>query len=417
MQPEQFLAEVAPWAQATQRVYRVPASVTLAQAILESAWGESELATKANALFGIKAPTVPSPHQSGTYTKATWEHVDGRDVTVTATFRAYRSWRESVLDHGLFLTGPRYAAAFKTSTPDEFARAIWAAGYATDPNYPTKLAKLMDTWGLRDYNDTEETAMAYTFHTQYDSPNQGGFGRQITLPAKRAVLHWWGNPSGQNPQGIIAWLCNAASQVSAHAVVWKGNVACLVNYDEPSWANGNTAANTSAITLECDPNDIDGTIPTVVEYLADLVRQDVLAADFDLTGHKDWSNTACPGTYYPRLAEIRQAVARNLAGQTTPAQPDEEEVVSDSADTRWEALKPGIGGQQNAGYGWERLVAQLERIEARLDELLARPAVTVDEQTAAAIGAAIPAPTIDLSGIAGTTTFGPRRALDDNEGN
>ena len=417
MQPEQFLAEVAPWAQATQRVYRVPASVTLAQAILESAWGESELATKANALFGIKAPTVPSPHQSGTYTKATWEHVDGRDVTVTATFRAYRSWRESVLDHGLFLTGPRYAAAFKTSTPDEFARAIWAAGYATDPNYPTKLAKLMDTWGLRDYNDTEETAMAYTFHTQYDSPNHGGFGRQITLPAKRAVLHWWGNPSGQNPQGIIAWLCNAASQVSAHAVVWKGNVACLVNYDEPSWANGNTAANTSAITLECDPNDIDGTIPTVVEYLADLVRQDVLAADFDLTGHKDWSNTACPGTYYPRLAEIRQAVARNLAGQTTPAQPDEEEVVSDSADKLWEALKPGIGGQQNAGYGWERLVAQLERIEARLDELLARPAVTVDEQTAAAIGAAIPAPTIDLSGIAGTTTFGPRRALDDNEGN
>ena len=417
MQPEQFLAEVAPWAQATQRVYRVPASVTLAQAILESAWGESELATKANALFGIKAPTVPSPHQSGTYTKATWEHVDGRDVTVTATFRAYRSWRESVLDHGLFLTGPRYAAAFKTSTPDEFARAIWAAGYATDPNYPTKLAKLMDTWGLRDYNDTEETAMAYTFHTQYDSPNHGGFGRQITLPAKRAVLHWWGNPSGQNPQGIIAWLCNPASQVSAHAVVWKGNVACLVNYDEPSWANGNTAANTSAITLECDPNDIDGTIPTVVEYLADLVRQDVLAADFDLTGHKDWSNTACPGTYYPRLAEIRQAVARNLAGQTTPTQPDEEEVVSDSADKLWEALKPGIGGQQNAGYGWERLVAQLERIEARLDELLARPAVTVDEQTAAAIGAAIPAPTIDLSGIAGTTTFGPRRALDDTEGN
>ena len=417
MQPEQFLAEVAPWAQATQRVYRVPASVTLAQAILESAWGESELATKANALFGIKAPTVPSPHQSGTYTKATWEHVDGRDVTVTATFRAYRSWRESVLDHGLFLTGPRYAAAFKTSTPDEFARAIWAAGYATDPNYPTKLAKLMDTWGLRDYNDTEETAMAYTFHTQYDSPNHGGFGRQITLPAKRAVLHWWGNPSGQNPQGIIAWLCNAASQVSAHAVVWKGNVACLVNYDEPSWANGNAAANTSAITLECDPNDIDGTIPTVVEYLADLVRQDVLAADFDLTGHKDWSNTACPGTYYPRLAEIRQAVARNLAGQTTPTQPDEEEVVSDSADKLWEALKPGIGGQQNAGYGWERLVAQLERIEARLDELLARPAVTVDEQTAAAIGAAIPAPTIDLSGIAGTTTFGPRRALDDTEGN
>ena len=293
----------------------------------------------------------------------------------------------------------------------------------TSPNekavaYGADLLTKTITWRARLVNTAEEaTPVSYNFIAQYDSPNHGGFGTQIALPAKRAVLHWWGNPSGQNPQGIIAWLCNPVSEVSAHAVVWKGNVACLVNYDEPSWANGNAAANTSAITLECDPNDIDGTIPTVVEYLADLVRQDVLAADFDLTGHKDWSNTACPGTYYPRLAEIRQAVARNLAGQTTPTQPDEEEVVSDSADKLWEALKPGIGGQQNAGYGWERLVAQLERIEARLDELLARPAVTVDEQTAAAIGAAIPAPTIDLSGIAGTTTLGPRRAHDDTEGN
>ena len=294
----------------------------------------------------------------------------------------------------------------------------------TSPNekavaYGADLLTKTNAWRARlaVASEISEASVSYNFITQYDSPNHGGFGTQIALPAKRAVLHWWGNPSGQNPQGIIAWLCNPVSEVSAHAVVWKGNVACLVNYDEPSWANGNAAANTSAITLECDPNDIDGTIPTVVEYLADLVRQDVLAADFDLTGHKDWSNTACPGTYYPRLAEIRQAVARNLAGQTTPTQPDEEEVVSDSADKLWEALKPGIGGQQNAGYGWERLVAQLERIEARLDELLARPAVTVDEQTAAAIGAAIPAPTIDLSGIAGTTTFGPRRALDDTEGN
>ena len=380
MQPEQFLAEVAPWAQATQRVYRVPASVTLAQAILESAWGESELATKANALFGIKAPTVPSPHQSGTYTKATWEHVDGRDVTVTATFRAYRSWRESVLDHGLFLTGPRYAAAFKTSTPDEFARAIWAAGYATDPNYPTKLAKLMDTWGLRDYNDTEETAMAYTFHTQYDSPNHGGFGRQITLPAKRAVLHWWGNPSGQNPQGIIAWLCNAASQVSAHAVVWKGNVACLVNYDEPSWANGNTAANTSAITLECDPNDIDGTTPTIVAYLADLVRQGNLVEDFELTGHRDWYATECPGTYYPRLTEIRQAVRDNLAGTTTDtATTDTEDIFMSTESTALlgiiadrllvvsDALTTGKEGVKFDGD----VIARLRSIETKFDALAA----------------------------------------------
>lgn len=162
---------------------------------------------------------------------------------------------------------------------------------------------------------------AYDFDTGSDSPNYGGFGTTIQLPAKRAVLHWWGNPSGQNPRGIINWLCNPASQVSAHSVVWPGNVACIVAYNQPSWANGNTLANTTAVTLECDPNDIPGTISTLIEYLPDLVRQGVLAADFELTGHLDWYNTACPGGYYGRLAEIRQAVRDNLAGapSTSPA--------------------------------------------------------------------------------------------------
>lgn len=201
----------------------------------------------------------------------------------------------------------------------------------TSPNekavaYGADLLAKTITWRARlaVASKISEASVSYNFITQYDSPNHGGFGTQIALPAKRAVLHWWGNPSGQNPQGIIDWLRNPASQVSAHAVVWKGNVACLVNYDEPSWANGNATANTTAITLECDPNDIDGTIPTIVDYLADLVRQRNLVEDFELTGHRDWYNTACPGDYYSRLAEIRQAVRDDLAGiTTTPSQEDD----------------------------------------------------------------------------------------------
>ena len=156
----------------------------------------------------------------------------------------------------------------------------------------------------------------YTFHTDKDSPNFNP--GVIGLPARRCVLHWWGNPSGQDPWGVVAWLCNPAAQVSAHAVVWPGNVVCLVPYDGRSWANGNDEANNTSITLECDPNDIPGTIPTIVAYLADLVRQDVLHPDFVLSGHKDWHNTACPGDYYPRLASIRAAVRAALAGTPTP---------------------------------------------------------------------------------------------------
>lgn len=251
----------------------------------------------------------------------------------------------------------------------------------TSPNekavaYGADLLTKTNAWRASLVNTAEEaTPVSYNFIAQYDSPNHGGFGTQIALPARRAVLHWWGSPSGQNPQGIIDWLCNPASQVSAHAVVWQGNVACLVNYDEPSWANGNATANTTAITLECDPNDIDGTIPTIVDYLADLVRQRNLVEDFELTGHRDWHNTACPGDYYSRLAEIRQAVRDDLAGITTT--PSEEEDIMSTESTALlgtiadrllvvsDALTTGKEGVKFDGD----VIARLRSIESKLDAL------------------------------------------------
>jgi hypothetical protein len=242
--------------------------------------------------------------------------------------------------------------------------------------YGADLLTKTNAWRAKLVNTAEEaTPVSYNFIAQYDSPNHGGFGTQIALPARRAVLHWWGSPSGQNPQGIIDWLCNPASQVSAHAVVWQGNVACLVNYDEPSWANGNATANTTAITLECDPNDIDGTIPTIVDYLADLVRQRNLVEDFELTGHRDWYNTACPGDYYSRLAEIRQAVRDDLAGITTT--PSEEEDIMSTESTALlgtiadrllvvcDALTVGKEGVKFDGD----VIARLRSIESKLDAL------------------------------------------------
>ena len=276
----------------------------------------------------------------------------------------------------------------------------------TSPNatalaYGADLLTKTNAWRARLVNTAEEaTPVSYNFIAQYDSPNHGGFGTQIALPARRAVLHWWGSPSGQNPQGIIDWLCNPASQVSAHAVVWQGNVACLVNYDEPSWANGNATANTTAITLECDPNDIDGTIPTIVDYLADLVRQRNLVEDFELTGHRDWYNTACPGDYYPRLAEIRQAVRDDLAGITTT--PSEEEDIMSTESTALlgtiadrllvvcDALTVGKEGVKFDGD----VIARLRSIESKLDAL----AGDTTEPERAEPEPAIPAETAPVTG-------------------
>ena len=178
MSGQGFIGRCVEPARETQRMYGVPASVTIAQAILESGWGGSELATRANNYFGIKCAAVASPHQIGCIDKATWEHLNGNDVTMTASFRRYASMRDSFLDHGLFLTKPRYAAAFKAATPDEFAHEIWRAGYATDPQYPAKLVRLMDQYELRQYDDPkqQEASMPKVFLSPSDQDDNAVHG-------------------------------------------------------------------------------------------------------------------------------------------------------------------------------------------------------------------------------------------------
>lgn len=109
MEQRKFLAMVGPLAQADMQKSGILASLTIAQAILESGWGTSELATKANALFGIKADARWSGR---VYSKDTKECYDGVTyTTITALFRAYDSWAESVADHSAFLlANKRYAA-------------------------------------------------------------------------------------------------------------------------------------------------------------------------------------------------------------------------------------------------------------------------------------------------------------------
>lgn len=149
---ERFILEHAAAAQASQRETGVPASVTLAQAMLESALGESRLAKEAHNYFGIKARGAQGP--AGVVYMNTWEHEGGRDVTRNEPFRAYHSAEESFTDHGLYLAeNPRYAEAMKhTDDPREFARLIHKAGYATDPQYANKLIRLMDTYNLYEFD-------------------------------------------------------------------------------------------------------------------------------------------------------------------------------------------------------------------------------------------------------------------------
>jgi flagellum-specific peptidoglycan hydrolase FlgJ len=84
----------------------------------------------------------------------TWEVINGQNIIVKEPFRAYARAADSFIDHGLFFhQNPRYAAALAAvKDPQQFAREINKAGYATDPNYSTKLITLMDRYNLYAYD-------------------------------------------------------------------------------------------------------------------------------------------------------------------------------------------------------------------------------------------------------------------------
>ena len=132
---KEFIDKIATGAVEGFRKYGVYASVTIGQAILESGWGKSKLATQANNLYGIKADS----RWAGEYvTMSTKEDGANGKYTINAKFRKYKSWDESTEDHAKFLKeNKNYTkhGVFSATNYYDQLKAIKAAGYATDRNY------------------------------------------------------------------------------------------------------------------------------------------------------------------------------------------------------------------------------------------------------------------------------------------
>lgn len=127
--------------------YNVPASITLAQGLLESNAGMSELATKGNNHFGIKC------HD---WTGATTYHDDDASQEC---FRAYNDVYESYEDHSRFLAKqPRYSSLFKLHRTDYkgWARGLKRCGYATNPTYANSLINIIELYKLQQYDKADK---------------------------------------------------------------------------------------------------------------------------------------------------------------------------------------------------------------------------------------------------------------------
>lgn len=141
---DSYIEKYAKLAVQSQTKHRIPASITLAQGLLESGAGESRLAKECNNHFGIKCG-------------GSWYGKSMRmnDDALNECFRCYNNPKDSYEDHAEFLKKPRYSFLFDYKINDykSWAKGLKKAGYATDPNYPTKLINIIETYKLYEYDE------------------------------------------------------------------------------------------------------------------------------------------------------------------------------------------------------------------------------------------------------------------------
>lgn len=162
-----IVAKVGPLFTADQKKTGVLASVSMAQFILESAYGKSELAQNANNCFGMKSRLSGNTWSGSTwdgssYLKKTQEYTNGQYITVTASFRKYPCVEDSIADHSAYLLGAmngskkRYDGLKGMTNYRAAIQLIKDGGYATSPTYVDNLCNVIEKWNLTKY-DCEHT--------------------------------------------------------------------------------------------------------------------------------------------------------------------------------------------------------------------------------------------------------------------
>lgn len=193
---QDFLDLMAPLAVEDMKKSGVLASVTLAQGILESGWGTSELAVNAKNFFGMKADlsgnTWPGSAWDGEiYEKETAEQrKDGSYYNVVAPFRKYQDAAQAVADHSAYLTGARdekgnlrYAGLKGEKDARTALTIIKQGGYATSLDYVEKLMQRVEKYNLTQYDNTDSKEEKKVVKIMLDAGHYGKYNRSLAVPA------------------------------------------------------------------------------------------------------------------------------------------------------------------------------------------------------------------------------------------
>lgn len=205
--------------------YQLFNSVIIAQSVLETGWGQSKIMMKANALFGIKAGRGWKGKVYSSYTNEVYE---GVECTEYATFRAYDSIEESIEDYYKLIKN-NYKKALNCDTQRDCIQAIKNGGYATDPNYVSKVMSIINANDfIKKYDNVENieyTVGHYVVDTvvlivrsspKIEEDNWLRYS-QLTSNAKKQVYE----KSGYKPNGLVKGVeCDVSEIVVSDGYTW-----------------------------------------------------------------------------------------------------------------------------------------------------------------------------------------------------
>ena len=337
-----FIERIAMYVQRYAPSYSIEVhSPIIAQAILESGKGTSELAIRANNYFGLKFRAGRCSTCIGIYEKVGSEqNKDGSYVSTSMQWCKFADMEGSVIGYFDFINTPNYANLKGVTDPKTYLENIKADGYATSLKYVENLMAVIEKYDLTKY-DKEVNIMGYTnsplvAYTKL-SPNHSG---QRTHSIDRITPHC---VVGQlSAESICGCFTSKDRQASCnYGIGTDGRVSLCVEEKNRSWCSSSGSNDQRAITIECAS---DKTAPyamnskvyaSLINLCVDICKRNgkkkllwfgdknktlnynPKADEMVITVHRWFANKSCPGDWlYNRLGDLATEVTKRLSGSS-----------------------------------------------------------------------------------------------------
>lgn len=351
MSKEEFIKQIAALVKKYAPSYGIKVySPIIAQAILESAYGTSELAVNACNYFGLKYREGRCKTCIGIYDKVGSEqNKDGSYTSSAMKWCKFEDMENGVIGYFDFTNISNYSNLKGVTDPRKYLENIKADGYATSLNYVDNLMSVIENWSLTDYDEKEEKDMSNSSLVSYTklSPNHSG---QRTHSIDRITPHC---VVGQlSAESICGCFTSTSRQASCnYGIGTDGKIALCVEEKNRSWCSSSNANDQRAVTIECasdlkEPYAMnDKVYASLVNLCVDICKRNgkkkllwlgnkdktlnysPKSDEMVLTVHRWFANKSCPGDWlYARLGNLATEVTKKLGGTstTTPSTPARE---------------------------------------------------------------------------------------------